>query len=240
MPERYGSWKSVYDRFRRWGDDGTIERILDRLRLTFDRDGCIDWDMWCVDGSNVRAHPAAAGASEVSKNRPNEPLDHALGRSCGGWGSKIHLVTYGTGVPLAATVTAEQAHESRSFETVMNAVRPDAQEAAVGAGRQGLQLPACATMVRASRHLGCDPAAVGSTRSGGSPRLQPVDLQEPKHGGALRGLAQAQSPLGHTLREAGLPLPRRDQTRIREPIPATHGAVRHDVSRSGFKTVWRG
>jgi transposase len=67
MPERYGSWKSVYDRFRRWSADGTIDKILDRLRYKLDADGCIDWDVWCVDGSNVRAHPAAAGASGTSK-----------------------------------------------------------------------------------------------------------------------------------------------------------------------------
>ena len=67
MPERYGSWKSVYDRFRRWSSDGTIDKILDRLRYKLDADGFIDWDVWCVDGSNIRAHPAAAGASETSK-----------------------------------------------------------------------------------------------------------------------------------------------------------------------------
>jgi transposase len=67
MPERYGSWKSVYSRFRRWSDDGTIDKILDRLRLKLDKDGSIDWDVWCVDGSNVRAHIAAAGAPESSK-----------------------------------------------------------------------------------------------------------------------------------------------------------------------------
>ena len=67
MPERYGSWKSVYDRFRRWSSDGTIDKILERLRYRLDKDGFIDWGVWCVDGSNVRAHPAAAGALENSK-----------------------------------------------------------------------------------------------------------------------------------------------------------------------------
>ena len=67
MPERYGSWKSVYDRFRRWSVDGTIDKILDRLRYKLDAEGFIDWDVWCVDGSSIRAHPAAAGASEASK-----------------------------------------------------------------------------------------------------------------------------------------------------------------------------
>jgi transposase len=74
MPERYGNWKSVYHRFKRWADDGTLDKILDRLRLRLDKDGYIDWDVWCVDGSNVRAHPAAAGASETSKKTgPTSP-----------------------------------------------------------------------------------------------------------------------------------------------------------------------
>jgi len=74
MPDRYGSWKSVYDCFRRWSDDGTIDKILARLRLKLDNEGYIDWAVWCVDGSNVRAHVSAAGASQVSKKTdPTSP-----------------------------------------------------------------------------------------------------------------------------------------------------------------------
>lgn len=62
LPERYGPWQTVYDRFRRWSQDGTFDRIIDRLQLRMTRDGLIDGDLWCVDGSNVRAHKAAAGA----------------------------------------------------------------------------------------------------------------------------------------------------------------------------------
>lgn len=47
-----------------------------------------------------------------------------MGRSRGGWGSKLHLVTDGRGTPLAALVTAGQAHESRSFEGLMEKVAP--------------------------------------------------------------------------------------------------------------------
>ena len=74
MPERYGSWKSVYHRFQRWTLDGMFEKILDRLRLRLDDEGFIDWDVWCVDGSNIRAHPAAAGASKASKKTDRTSL----------------------------------------------------------------------------------------------------------------------------------------------------------------------
>lgn len=42
--------------------------------------------------------------------------------SRGGTGTKFHLLTDGKGTPLAVTVTAGQAHESKSFEAVMSAV----------------------------------------------------------------------------------------------------------------------
>ncbi|TVQ51296.1 MAG: hypothetical protein EA377_12915 [Phycisphaerales bacterium] len=40
----------------------------------------------------------------------------------GGFGSKLHLVTDGNGVPFRALVTAGQSHESTSFEALMNTV----------------------------------------------------------------------------------------------------------------------
>ena len=55
MPERYGKWKSVYDRFNLWRRDGTIDQMLKRLQMRLDKDGYIDWDLWCIDGTNVRA-----------------------------------------------------------------------------------------------------------------------------------------------------------------------------------------
>lgn len=58
------------------------------------------------------------------KNRPSdEPEDHALGRSRGGFGTKIHLVSDGNGLPLAAEVTAGQRHESTQAESVLDKVR---------------------------------------------------------------------------------------------------------------------
>ena len=54
--------------------------------------------------------------------RLGEPRDHALGRSRGGFTTKLHLVTDGTGLPLAVALSAGQAHESRYVEHVLDAV----------------------------------------------------------------------------------------------------------------------
>ena len=82
LPERYGKWGSVYHRFNRWKKDGTIERILKALRIRLDKNGYIDWDLWCVDGSNVRASRAAAGASKKPR-RAWRPRAGSLARRVG-------------------------------------------------------------------------------------------------------------------------------------------------------------
>lgn len=120
--ETYGPWQTVYERFNRWSKDGTWGRLLDALHVRLDAAGQIDWDLFCIDGSSVRAGRAAAGASKTDGTAA-EPVDHALGRSRGGFGSKIHLACDGNGLPMAVTVTAGQRHESTQFEAVMGSVR---------------------------------------------------------------------------------------------------------------------
>lgn len=71
LPERFGPWQSVYDYYRNWRNDGTFDRIVQVLQIRLDREGKIDWDLWCIDGSSVRASRAAAGAlKKVSANTP--------------------------------------------------------------------------------------------------------------------------------------------------------------------------
>jgi len=62
MPERYGRWQSIYDRYRRWTRKGLFDRILHRLHVQLDDDGRIDWSVFDVDGTNIRADRSAAGA----------------------------------------------------------------------------------------------------------------------------------------------------------------------------------
>lgn len=52
-----------------------------------------------------------------------EPADHALGRSRGGYGTKLTMVTDGRGLPLSFAVAAGQAHESKQLEPVLEATR---------------------------------------------------------------------------------------------------------------------
>jgi hypothetical protein len=57
----------------------------------------------------------------AKKNLDKEPDDHALGRSKGGFTTKIHVKTDGQGHVLGIVLTAGQCHESTQFEAVMEA-----------------------------------------------------------------------------------------------------------------------
>ncbi len=58
----------------------------------------------CGRGTDICLQKGAAGSVV-------EPADHALGRSRGGWGTKLHLICDGGGIPLAVRITAGQASE---------------------------------------------------------------------------------------------------------------------------------
>jgi transposase len=74
LPERFGPWQTVYDHFRNWRKSGVFAAIIESLQVKLDKDGYIDWQLWCVDGSSVRAARAAAGADKkVSNATPTSP-----------------------------------------------------------------------------------------------------------------------------------------------------------------------
>jgi transposase len=98
MPERYGRWQSIYDRFNRWSKDGTIDRILERLQYRLDDEGRIDWDLWCVDGSNVRASRSAAGAGQKT-SQTNRPTTRWVAHEAAGAASSTWSLTV-QGCPL--------------------------------------------------------------------------------------------------------------------------------------------
>jgi transposase len=68
LPERFGPWKSVYNRFTNWSKRGLWAKIFKALQLRIDKSASI------LDGSVVRAHQDASGG----KGGSNEMLWAAL------------------------------------------------------------------------------------------------------------------------------------------------------------------
>ena len=74
LPERFGPFQNVHRYFTEWRKNGVFAAVIEALQVKLDRDGLIDWELWCVDGANVRAARAAAGADKkVSSDTPTNP-----------------------------------------------------------------------------------------------------------------------------------------------------------------------
>ena len=69
LPERYGPWQTVYDRFAKWRRSGLFRDVFRVLQERLDADGLIDWDLWWMDGASVRASRAASGGGKRGRKR---------------------------------------------------------------------------------------------------------------------------------------------------------------------------
>ena len=58
LPERYGPWKSVYSRFRKWIEDGILDNIFRVLSLEAELDELF------LDATIVKAHQHSAGVKK--------------------------------------------------------------------------------------------------------------------------------------------------------------------------------
>ncbi|WP_416070029.1 MULTISPECIES: IS5 family transposase [Streptomyces] len=126
VPERYGSWRTLYTRFRRWALDGTFTLMLRTLQAREDAAGDIDW-LVSVDSTITRAHQYAAGARKKGQSPQPSAHHHALGRSRGGLTTKIHLACDGRGRPLGFLLTGGNVNDCTQLEQVLQQVKVSRQ-----------------------------------------------------------------------------------------------------------------
>jgi transposase len=152
VPERYGSWQSVYGLFRAWQLAGVWAAILSGLQAAGAEAGVIDWIDWVVsvDSTINRAHAHAAGARRHPRAQVHppvgEPADHA-------WAAPAAACHGGAPGGRAAAQDAGPGADGRSgrrqpqFTVVLGRIRvphrsgPGRPRTDPGAGRQGLLLP---------------------------------------------------------------------------------------------------
>jgi len=72
LPERFGPWKTVYNRFATWARKGHWARIFKELQLEVDETGSV------VDGTVVRAHQDASGGKGGSSEMLWAVLEEAF------------------------------------------------------------------------------------------------------------------------------------------------------------------
>ena len=111
VPEKYGNWNSIYRRFLRWSKSGVWESLATALAEMM-----AESEHYSIDSTTVRAHISAAGGK-------GGILRRALGRSRGGFTSKIHCLADAKGRPLAFHLTPGEAADCKAYERLID--QPD-------------------------------------------------------------------------------------------------------------------
>ena len=119
LPVRYGNWKTVYSRFRRWTLLGVWAKVLLTLQNEAEANGSIDWNLHHVDSTSIRVHVDGAGARRETLTPEQSAQKQAIGRSRGGLTSKVHLRVEGKGRVMKLELSQGHRHDSQLFEAVM-------------------------------------------------------------------------------------------------------------------------
>src|SRR3954471_2372131 len=120
LPPCYGPVGTVSSRFYRWRKAGIWQHILSDLQAEADQRGEIDWDIHFVDATIVRAHQHAAGVRRDGATGKEAQVREALGRSQGGFSTKLHLRAEGNGRPITVVLTGGERNEQIALEAVLD------------------------------------------------------------------------------------------------------------------------
>ena len=119
LPERFGPWNSVWRRFDRLSKAGVFEAFFDTLASMSSTAHLLQ--MFELDH---RARACVGGRSKGGQE------GQALGRSRGGFTTKIHAKSDASGDIIACDLTGGEAFDGRHFETLLE-IGPDIQPRAV-------------------------------------------------------------------------------------------------------------
>ena len=103
LPERFGKWSTVYARFRRRSRSGVLERLFAALREQ--EAAGEDAECFGLDSTSAEVHPDGTGARKT--NGPQ-----SIGKSRGGWTTKIHMVSASGRQAMIFRLSAGQANDA--------------------------------------------------------------------------------------------------------------------------------
>jgi transposase len=122
LPAEFGSWDAVDHRFRRWVSSGSLAALFERLTAdpVFG-----DLRRVFIDSTIIRAHQHAAGARRKAKRIGAERSAAAqgLGRSRGGFSTKVIMTAADEDTAIAVDVVPGQAGDAPRMKPMVDRTR---------------------------------------------------------------------------------------------------------------------
>jgi transposase len=103
LPEQFGPWHTVYTRMMRWAKSGVLDQVFEAMQAR--QIIQIKIEAVSLDSTSIKVHPDGTGAQK--KNGPQ-----AIGKSRGGWTTKIHLVAASDRCAITFRLSPGQDHDA--------------------------------------------------------------------------------------------------------------------------------
>ncbi|HEV8688958.1 MAG TPA: IS5 family transposase [Ideonella sp.] len=103
LPKRFGNWHTIYTRMNRWTKSGVLDRMFEELQKA--QVVRIKIEAVSLDSTSIKVHPDGTGAPK--KNGPQ-----AIGKSRGGWTTKIHMVAADARTAITFSLSPGQAGDA--------------------------------------------------------------------------------------------------------------------------------
>ena len=111
LPARFGNWHTLYTRMNRWSKNGVLDRVFEHLQR--EQIVRVKLEAVSLDSTIVQVHPD--GTRALKKNGPQ-----AIGRSRGGWTTKIHMVAADARTAVTFSLSPGQAHDAPEGRQLLN------------------------------------------------------------------------------------------------------------------------
>ena len=110
LPARFGNWHTIYTRMNRWSKNGVLDQVFEHLQR--EQIVRIKLEAMSMDSTIVKVHPDGTGA--LKKNL------ESIGRSRGGWTTKIHMVAADARTAITFSLSPGQAHDAPEGRKLLN------------------------------------------------------------------------------------------------------------------------
>ena len=200
LPKRFGNWHTIYTRMNRWSKVGVLDRMFEELQQA----QIVRIKIEAVSLDSHQHQGASRRHRGAKKNGPQ-----AIGKSRGGWNTKIHMVAADARTAITFSLSPGQAHDAPEGRALL---QPPGRAESAAAPAHGSRLRGrrdTATGARSGFHS----RGAAAEPRGSSLGVRPRDVQAAQRDRTAVPPPQGLSPHLLALREARRDVPRLHQLR---------------------------